>query len=128
MCTTTLKDTFNRRFLEFFDATYVMELKYYLTPIVEVTIPTTIASALTDELFAYQWLMAIQNELQMKFINGYEFETVITMVMGGAWLFETKASTEIQAAIDFKATRTDVASTETKTVIYEYTNDGMVTT
>ena len=125
MCTTTLKDTFNMKFLEFFDATYVMKISYYCAPFLEITIPTTIASALTDE-FAYQWLMAIQNELQLKFINGYEFETVIKMVMGGAWLFETKASTEIHAAIDFKATRTDVASTESKTVIYEYTNNGMV--
>ena len=101
MCTTTLKETFNgKQFLDHFDATY--GVKSSLGTVTEIKIPTSIAAALNDTSFSYQWLMAIQNELQQKFADGYEFETVITMVMEGTWIFETEANSDI-AAIDFKA-------------------------
>jgi len=69
MCTTTLKETFNgKQFFDHFDATY--EVKSSLGTVIKIKIPTTIAAALTNTCFSYQWLMAIQNELQQNFADG----------------------------------------------------------
>ena len=67
--------------------------------------------------------MTMQNELQIKFAEGYEFETMLThldsrYVMKGIWIFETEANSE-NDAIDFKATWVNNDSAKTTTVTYK---------
>ena len=76
--------------------------------------------------------MAIQSELQQKFADGYEFETVFTNldsteVMKGVWIFETEANSDT-TAIDFKATWVNNDSTKVTTVAYKSTIAGMTLT
>jgi hypothetical protein len=129
MCATALKETFtDKHFFDYaFGATY--KVKSTLGAVIEIKIPTTIAAALNDKRFAYQWRMAIQDELQYKFATGYEFKTVITNlnsreVMQGIWIFETETNPDT-TAIDFEAKWVNDNSTKTTTVAYETTIAGM---
>ena len=121
MYATSRKETrIKKRFVDCsLRATY--KIKSTLAITIEVIIPTTIAAAINDKNFSFQWRMAIQNELQDKITNEYEFEAVSTqhsrMIVRGMWLFETKANSETNA-IDFKASWVNNDSTKTKTMIY----------
>ena len=76
--------------------------------------------------------MAIQSELQPKFAEGYEFETVVAnldspKVMKGVWIFETEANSDT-TAINFNATWVNNDSTKITTVAYKSTIAGMTLT
>ena len=73
--------------------------------------------------------MAFQNELQIKFPEGYEFETMLTnldsrYVMKGIWIFETEANSDTDT-IDFRATWVNNDSPKTTTVTYKSTQSGV---
>jgi hypothetical protein len=95
----------------------------------EIVIPTTIQAALRDKDYSYQWQMAVQDDLQIKFEEGYAFEPILTSkdprcVMKGVWIFDTKANKETDS-IDFKATWLNNDSAKTTTVTYKSTKSGI---
>ena len=123
MYATTPKKTFiTKRFVDCaLGATY--KVKSTLDAVIKIRNPTTIAAALSDEHYSYQWRMAIHNELQNKIENDYEFETVTTSqnsrkVIKGVWIFETEANSDTNA-IDFKASWVNNDSTKITTKTYK---------
>ena len=98
---------------------------------IEIPIPTTIAAALNGKRFSFQWRMAVESELQIKFEEGYEFEHILTdndswscYVIKGMWFFDTLAN-KATDSIDFKATWLNNDSHTTTIVTYKSTKSGV---